>query len=253
MDSPGATAHPTFQHEIPLTFSWTFRRDLQFTALVPVVTRRVDAPEGKIGGTGLGDSMLTLKYRFLRLDSERGTTQMAVTLGPKFPTGSTRARDAAGVLLPFQLQPGSGSTDLFVKVNGTHTGLFNFRRLVLDGSFSYLARTEGPRGLRAGNETETRFWLHYRPYQSRVVGAEWFIGPSITWRRAGSERERGIHQPFTGGDLATAGVTTYFSPVGGLVFWLGLELPVYHDFRSAPHEPSRRVNVGVTKQFVLRP
>ena len=77
-EAPGATLHPTFQHEIPLILSWSFRRDLQFTAVLPIVTRRVDLPGGNLGGTGLGDALVSLKYRFLRLDSERGTTQLAV-------------------------------------------------------------------------------------------------------------------------------------------------------------------------------
>ena len=252
-DAPGARAHPTFQHEIPLTVSWAFRRDLQFTSVFPIVTKRVDLPGGEIGGTGLGDTLISLKYRFLRLGSERGTTQMAVTFGPKLPTGTTGIRDSARRLLPVQIQPGSGATDFFVKFNGTHTGLLNLRRLVLDGSLSYLARTEGSRDIRLGNEMETRFWLHYRPYQSRFVGPEWFIGPSVTWRRRDHDRQAGIRQPYTGGDAVTAGFTTYVSPVGGLVFWFGLEFPVHHDFRGAAHDPSRRFNVGVTKQFVLRP
>ena len=252
-DAPGATTHPTFQHRVPLTLSWSFRRDLQFSSEFSIVTKRADLPGDELGGTGLGDTLITLKYRFLRLDSERGTTQLAATIGPKLPTGTAGLRDSGGSLFPVQLQPGSGSTDLFAKVNGTHTGLFNLRRLVLDGSFSYLARTEGSRRVRLGNEAETRFWLHYRPYQARLVGPEWFIGPSVTWRRRGHDRQRGIRQPFTGGEEVAAGFTTYVSPVGGLVFWFGLEFPVYHDSRGAAHEPARRMNIGVTKQFVLRP
>src|SRR5262245_2271270 len=67
------SVHPTFEHEIPLTFSWSFRRDLQFTAMAPIVHRSADLPTGKLSATGLGDALITMKYRFLRLDSERGT------------------------------------------------------------------------------------------------------------------------------------------------------------------------------------
>ena len=72
------TARPTFMHEIPLTFAWGFRRDFQLTVVVPIVNTRFEASASgrtnRPGGTGLGDVLVLLKYRFLRLDSERGTT-----------------------------------------------------------------------------------------------------------------------------------------------------------------------------------
>jgi len=42
------------------------------------------------GGTGLGDVMVLVKYRFYRRDSPRGTTQTSITVGPKIPTGRTK-------------------------------------------------------------------------------------------------------------------------------------------------------------------
>ncbi len=69
--------------------------------------------------------MLLVKYRFYRKDSARGTTQASVTLGPKIPTGATHLTDGIGNRLPTSLQPGSGSTDLFLQANWTYTGLFN--------------------------------------------------------------------------------------------------------------------------------
>src|SRR5262245_24221671 len=103
------SVHPTFEHEVPLTFSWSFRRDLQFTAMAPIVHRSAHLPTGTLSATGVGDALITMKYRFLRLDSERGTTQASFTFGPKLPTGSTSRKGSGGALLPSQLQPGSGS------------------------------------------------------------------------------------------------------------------------------------------------
>ena len=71
--------------------------------------------------------MVLVKYRFYRRDSERGTTQASVTFGPKIPTGRTDLTDVIGKRLPASLQPGSGSTDLFLAANWTYTGLFNLR------------------------------------------------------------------------------------------------------------------------------
>ena len=59
------------RRSLPTTFSWGFRRDFQLSA---VVNR---------------DATLVLKYRFLRMDSERGTTQGAISAGPHFARRGT--------------------------------------------------------------------------------------------------------------------------------------------------------------------
>jgi len=127
------TARPTFSHEADVNFTWGFYHDFDVTVLIPIVTNHFDmAGTPAIRGTGLGDAMMLVKYRFYRRDSQRGTTQAAVTFGPKIPTGRTDLTDANGSMLPAGLQPGSGSTDLFLAANWTYTGLFSAKRLVAD-------------------------------------------------------------------------------------------------------------------------
>ena len=121
-----ATARPTFAHEGDFNFTWGFYRNFDLTILVPIVTnefgtRGVPA----LHGTGPGDAMALAKYRFYRRDSPRETTQASLSIGPKFPTGRTNLTDRSGSLLPASLQPGSGSTDLFVAANWTYTGGFS--------------------------------------------------------------------------------------------------------------------------------
>jgi len=156
-------------------------------------------------GTGLGDTLVAVKYRFYRRDSERGTTQASVSVGPKIPTGRTDLSDAAGQRLPASLQAGSGSTDLFVAANWTYTGLFHVRRLVADEDFHALVRSTGTQATRLGNDVESRFWLSYRPYESRNVAREWFIGPELTWLHSGDDRIAGITQRGSGGDGIACG------------------------------------------------
>ena len=131
------TARPTFSHEGDFNFTWGFYRNFDLTILVPIVTNHfAGASEPTVGGTGLGDAMVLVKYRFYRRDSQRGTTQASVTFGPKIPTGRTDLTDGNGSLLPASLQPGSGSTDFFLAANWTYTGLFNLRRLGCGRGFS---------------------------------------------------------------------------------------------------------------------
>ncbi|MSO21170.1 MAG: hypothetical protein EXQ56_12070 [Acidobacteria bacterium] len=244
--------HPTFEHEIPLTASWSFRRDFQLTAVLPFVHRQLQMPGGEQSATGVGDASFSLKYRFLRLDSPRGTTQASFSAGPKLPTGKTDASGLAGALLAPELQPGTGSTDWHFNLSGTYTGLFNLHRLVADPSITYRLRSEGDRGWRRGDEMESRLWIHYRPLQTALVGGEWFIGPDLHWRHAAPDRLAGVCQTATGNDIFTAGLTTYISPRGGLVFWASLEFPVWQDWNGSGYEQRRRLNFGFTKQFVIR-
>ncbi len=252
------TARPTFQHIAPLTFAWGIRRDWQITAVVPIVTTRFDPPSstsaaglGHPGGTGLGDALVFVKYRFLRLDSARGTTQASISAGPKLPTGRTSLRDSAGVRLPAGLQPGSGSTDFFVNLSGTYTGLFNVKRLVADETVSYLLRTEGSQQMRLGSGLASRFWLSYRPYESKNVDKEWWIGPALTIRHDADDRLAGINQPGSGGNVVLLGAATYFSPRAGMELWFGADFPVTQTVNTARARTKRLFSFGITQQFQL--
>ncbi|HEY4817772.1 MAG TPA: transporter [Candidatus Acidoferrum sp.] len=248
------TARPTFSHEGDFNFTWGFRPNFDVTAIVPVVTNHFDAgvPNAIVArGTGLGDTLLAVKYRFYRRDSERGTTQVSVTIGPKFPTGRTNLADSMGRRLPATLQPGSGSTDLFVAANWTYTGLFNMRRLVADEDFHALVRSEGTQETRPGNDVESRFWLSYRPYESKNVAREWFIGPEVTWLHSGDDRISGVRQKGSGGDVLLAGVTTFIGVRPGMHVWVGMDWDVAHSESPSFMPVRRHISFGITQQFRL--
>lgn len=243
------TVRPTFSHEGDFNFTWGFHPDFDLAVVVPVVTNHFDAGTASTGGTGLGDAMVLIKYRFYRKDSERGTTQASVTAGPKFPTGQTGLKDESGNRLPAGLQPGSGSTDLFLAANWTYTGLFNFRRLVADEDFHSLLRSTGTQATNLGNDVESRFWLSYRPYESKNAFREWFIGPELTWLYSQNESVSGITQNGSGANTLLAGATTYFGVRPGMHFWFGMDWAVAHSTGSMSMPIRRHISFGVTQQF----
>ena len=247
-----ATARPTFAHEGDLNFTWGFHANFDLTIILPVVTNNFQMPStSTVGGTGVGDVMALVKYRFYRRDSQRGTTQASVTVGPKIPSGRTDLRGTNTTLLPATLQPGSGSTDFFLAANWTYTGLFNLRRLVADEDFHSLLRTEGTQQTRLGSDIESRFWLSYRPYESKNVAREWFIGPVLTWQHSGNDRIAGVSQAGSGGETLLAGATTYVGLRPGMHVWVGLDWDVAHS-TGTPFMPVRRhVSFGITQQFRL--
>ena len=238
-----STARPTLSHEGDFNFTWGFRHDFDLTLIVPVITNHFDITRTSTsGGTGLGDSLVLLKYRFYRRDSPRGTTQASVTFGPKLPTGRTNLADANGDLLPASLQPGSGSTDLFLAGNWTYTGLFNIKRLVADEDFHSLLRSQGTQATRLGSDIESRFWLSYRPYESKNVAREWFIGPVLTWLRSQDDRIAGASKRGSGGDVLLAGMTTYFGVRPGMHVWFGMDWDIAHS--TSPQKTKKPKNAA---------
>jgi hypothetical protein len=247
-----ATARPTFAHEGDFNFTWGFYRNFDLTVLVPIVTNHFDiAGMPAVGGTGLGDAMLLAKYRFYRRDSPRGTTQASVTFGPKMPTGRTDLTDINGNRLPATLQPGSGSTYFFLAANWTYTGLFNFKRLVADEDFHSLIRSQGTQATRLGSDLESRFWLSYRPYESKNVAREWFIGPVLTWLHSQDDSIAGATQRGSGGGVLLAGVTTYVGVRPGVHVWLGMDWDVAHSTGAMFMLVRRHISFGITQQFRL--
>jgi len=244
------TARPTFSHEGDFNFTWGFYRNFDLTVLVPIVTNHFQTTNTPtVGGTGLGDAVLLVKYRFYRRDSERGTTQASVTFGPKMPTGRTDVKDGSGVLLPSTLQPGSGSTDFFVAANWTYTGLFNVKRLVADEEFHAALRSEGTQQTRQGSDVESRFWLSYRPYEAKDVTREWFIGPVLTWLHSQDDRIAGVTQNGSGGDVLMAGITSYVGVRPGMHLWLGVDWDVVHSNGASFLPVRRHISFGITQQF----
>jgi hypothetical protein len=246
------TARPTFSHEADLNFTWGFHRDFDLTILVPIVTDRFDmARSPVVGGTGLGDAMLLVKYRCYRRDSPRGTTQASVTFGPKIPTGRTNWADGNGIQLPASFEPGSGSTDLFLAANWTYTGLFKIKRLVADEDFHTLLRSQGVRATRLGSDLESRFWLSYRPYESKDGAREWFIGPVLTWLHSQDDRIARVTQKGSGGDALLAGITTYVGVRPGMHVWLGMDWDAVHSTGGSFMPVRRHISLGITQQFRL--
>jgi len=246
------TARATFAHEGDLNFTWGFHRDFDLTILIPIVTNRFQMlGTPTVGGTGIGDAMALVKYRFYRRDSQRGTTQASVTGGLKVPTGRTDLRSSSGALLPASLQPGSGSTDFFFAANWTYTGLFNIKRLVADEDFHSLIRSQGTQATRLGDDIESRFWLSYRPYESKNVAREWFIGAALTWLHSQDDRIHGITQGGSGGDLLLLGAATYVGLRPGMHVWLGMDWDVAHSTGALFIPVRRHISFGITQQFRL--
>jgi hypothetical protein len=138
---------------------------------------------------------------------------------------------------------------LFLAANWTYTGLFNVRRLVADEDFHSLLRSQGSQATRLGSNFESRFWLSYRPYESKDGAREWFIGPVLTWLNTQDERVSGVTEAGSGGNALLVGLTTYVGLRPGMHAWLGMDWDVVHS-TGAQFMPVRsHISFGITQQF----
>ena len=123
------------------------------------------------------------------------------------------------------------------------------RRLVADEDFHALLRSEGTQATRLGNDLESRFWLSYRPYESKDGAREWFVGPVLTWLHSEDDRISGVAQSGSGGDVLLAGVTTYVGVRPGMHLWLGMDWDVAHSTGASFMPVRRHISFGITQQF----
>jgi hypothetical protein len=92
--------------------------------------------------TGLGDLSLFGRYIFLTRHALDSTTLLAGQLGIKFATGATDAKNDAGEFMDAHIQPGTGSTDVLLGLNGSHA----VGRSTLSSSILYTFSGEGEAG-----------------------------------------------------------------------------------------------------------
>ena len=92
--------------------------------------------------TGLGDIALMGRYIFYKRHALDSTALLAGQLGVKLPTGATDARDDNGDFMDAHIQPGTGSTDFLLGLNGSYA----LGRSTLSSSILYLIDGQGKAG-----------------------------------------------------------------------------------------------------------
>ncbi len=114
-----------------------------------------------------------------------------------------------------------------------------------------LLRSQGTQATRLGSDFESRFWLSYRPYESKNGAREWFIGPVLTWQHSQDDRVAGTSQNGSGGDVLLAGITTYVGVRPGVHVWLGMDWDAKHSTGASFMPVRSHISFGITQQFRL--
>lgn len=157
-------------HSALLEATYGLTDKITFTGLFSYINqRRIVTPDAEtknvLSSSGIGDALILFKYEIIS-QNILNQRQLAVGLGPKIPTGASDVTQN-GILLPADMQPGSGSWD-FVFWSYYSEGFMPDLPLNIFITASYKLNTSNDRfsnsdaGYKFGNEFVSSVGAGYR-------------------------------------------------------------------------------------------
>ncbi len=197
-----------------------------------------------VSTNGFGDAAVLAKYRLTNPDNPRLIFTLAT--GAKIPTGKSDLTRHDGIPLNADLQPGSGSWDALVWVNGIYTlqlrptaTISSTMIMSLKGkNRNYL----GDETYQFGNELQLLVTLNDNfPLWNKVIDTSM----TLRYRKALRDRFNDLNMPNTGGDwvFLAPGLALNISPK--LAVNANVELPIFSKVEGTQLSPTFRVQTGL--------
>lgn len=193
-----------------------------------------------IKAAGLGDAAVLATYRPIR-SSILNPFSLDIGFGVKMPLGQSDAK-SNGILLPIDLQPGTGSWDFIFRTNAFYTfkpiNGFDFF-----GTVVYRANGENQQNFSIGNEILLFGGGAYR------FGDYVRLLAQLNYRRAGKNKQDGEIIEITGGEWGNflPGIEFYLSD------YLGTRLtgtiPIYHNLNGIQLTTTYSYSVSIFYYF----
>lgn len=211
-------------------------------------TRTISGPNGSTDFTahsGLGDAIFLVRYNFLG-DSTHPNSDLVLGTGPKFPLGRSDVRGSNGIVLPADLQPGTGSWDAMLWGLVRHSGWIRPTMTFLAIPSLRLAGTNrrfnGSQLYRFGHEFQVNAGV-----SDRVVTRWAMVDPFVMlrWRSTTPDEAERLPVSNTGGHWLhlLPGVTV--SPRPNLNVRLNGEVPVFRQLTGTQLTTSYRLTASV--------
>jgi hypothetical protein len=197
---------------------------------------------------GVGDALLMAKLVLSRLKEQSFELQLGA--GPKIPLGRSNMADDRGIAYNADMQPGSGSWDLFTWIYGAWQPGFRPAGLV---SGRIAAKLNGTNNQYLGSGTyQFGHTLQvYLGYGDQILLGDVMLSPSfqLHYRHARNDRIMDVDLPNTGGQwlYAVPGISWHIRP--GLMLHLLPEIPVYSSVNGIQLSPTFRIQAGFYIQF----
>lgn len=186
--------------------------------------RVISQSSNKLSAAGIGDIVLMAKYSLIPFDIFN-TQELSIGLGGKIPVGTSTLKDN-GILLPADMQPGSGSWDAILW-SYYSKGNFLIPNLTLIGNISYRLNGSNDRfensaeGYSFGNEFITSIGFNY------PLNTTFDLTFITKYRNAQNDVFGNEDIPNTGGNWIyfSPGISSYLAP--NLSARLDGELPIF--------------------------
>jgi len=235
-----------------LKVDYEFRRRWAVSALFSYVRQIEKVNFGNISneayGQGFGDMVLIGSYHFL----SKSTQKFSLGMGVKMPTGSiNKTNQTTSLLLPPDLQPGTGGWDFVAISQYSEKHLFFIRNLGLITNITYryttdAARFEQQQLYKFGNILQASAGLNYRISLNKLS-----LVPqaNVRYRYALADQTDGFPTINTGGHwiYLVGGIELAFNKEFNFI--INAEIPVFWQLEGVQLTTSYRLTLGVVYNF----
>lgn len=176
---------------------------------------------------GIGDLNLIGAVRIYQQEQ----TAVRAVGGVKFPTGETDEADSTGTRFEPELQPGSGSYDVF------GGGVFEHQlgRLILKGNATYTLKNEGEQDDEFGDVFSSSFFADYvlNPDSEQFAAK---AGLDLNYQYAGKDKRGGVKEHDSGGHTVLSGPSLTVEGANGMSVFANILFPVAQDLGGLHQE-----------------
>jgi len=230
-----------------LRFSYALNNKWAITTVLPYVwqeqTVRSNVGKTVQSSSGIGDIVLLGQYALM----QNKKNLVLLAMGPKFPTGSISKTDNEfGLLLPPDLQPGTGSWDGIGAVSYSRYGIFR-PTLSLYTLFSYrysfqVGRYDGQQKYRFGNEMVINIGL-----TDSFLLKKWILNPGLQFKYRNTQKDEnnGSSFPNTGGSWMYLVPSLDIELTPKIYLHSNFEIPIHTDVVGTQLVTSFKGNIGI--------
>lgn len=249
-------------HSYSLSLSYGISDTLTLNMQVPYLSRtgiRAGEFDGGVpeihphsDAEGIGDISTILQYKFY--DKEK--TKIALLAGIKMPTGKTDVQEL-GEALEADLQPGTGSWDLFGGIAFTK----DFDTISMHSNLLYKYNNRGVERSQLGDVFNYNFALSYKLIEAehehntlhlhseKDFGYTVNIFMELNGEWVDKDRFNGVVAQNTGHHVLFATTGFQVSTPNDYALFFTISAPIYQDFNGIQNEISYKSSIGIGKSF----
>jgi len=204
-----------------------------------VTSAFADVPPTKV--SGIGDAILLLQYKLVQFKE----SSIYINSGLKIPTGNSEMKDENEIILPADLQPGTGSWDLvfssgYVKNHFIRPGM-SFTSTIVSKLNSYSERYNGQQQYKYGNDFQFLLGITDSFILRNII-----LNPGFLFRFWHTSPDKIDDNLFPN----TGGTWIYIAPSLNIQFtnnisgFASAEIPVYQNLEGTQLSTTMRFSLG---------